>query len=73
MEFKLTEKETQAAKDFIKEHTHTEEFKAAGKMGFSTLGAQFTYHITPGGLGGCIVIECNHCKKFKDITDIDCW
>ena len=71
--FELDDVETQSAKDFIKEHDHSEEFKKMGKFCFSTLGQQFTYKITPGGLGNSVEITCNHCKEHKSITNIDNW
>ena len=73
MRFELDEVETSRAKEFIKEHNHIEEFKKMGKFGFSTLGQQFTYKITPGGLGNSTEIICNHCKEHKSITNIDNW
>ena len=66
-------RETKRAREFIKKHDHSEEFKAAGKMGFSTLGMQFTYTITPGGFGPLVSIKCNHCGESEDITDSDNW
>jgi RNase P subunit RPR2 len=71
--FTLDEKETKDAKEFIKEHNHKEEFLSQRKMGFSTLGQQFSYIITPGGLGNSVEIRCNHCHKTKDITNTDNW
>lgn len=71
--FELDDVETQSAKDFIKEHDHSEEFRKMGKFCFSTLGQQFTYKITPGGLGNSVEIICNHCKEHKGITNIDNW
>lgn len=71
--FELDDVETQSAKDFIKEHDHSEEFRKMGKFCFSTLGQQFTYKITPGGLGNSVEIICNHCKEQKGITNIDNW
>lgn len=71
--FELDDVETQSAKDFIKEHDHSEEFRKIGKFCFSTLGQQFTYKITPGGLGNSVEIICNHCKEHKSITNIDNW
>lgn len=69
--FELDNVETNRAKEFIKEHNHIEEFRKMGKFGFSTLGQQFTYNITPGGLGNSVSIVCNHCKEHKNITNID--
>lgn len=73
IEFKLNEKETQRSIKFIENHNHTDEFRKQGKLGFSTLGQQFSYIITPGGLGNSVTIKCNHCKQEENITDIDCW
>lgn len=71
--FELSGKSYEEAQEFIKEHDHSEEFKAQGKMGFSTLGQQFSYIFTPGGLGDSIEIRCNHCGENKDITDTENW
>ena len=73
MEFRLTDAEERAAKEFIKEHNHQAEFFAMGKAGFSALGMQFTYMITPGSLGNGVVIKCNHCGESKVITDTTNW
>jgi hypothetical protein len=71
--FELDDVETKRAKEFIKEHNHFEEFRKMGKFGFSTLGQQFTYQITPGGLGNSVEIICDHCKESKNITNTDKW
>lgn len=71
--FELDDVETARAKEFIKEHKHFDEFRKTGKFGFSTLGQQFTYEITPGGLGNSVEIICNHCKEHKNITNTDNW
>jgi len=71
--FELDDVETQSAKDFIKEHDHREEFRKMGKFCFSTLGHQFTYKITPGGLGNEVEIKCNHCDKSINITNTENW
>lgn len=71
--FELDDVETTRAKEFIKKHDHIEEFRKMGKFGFSTLGQQFTYKITPGGLGNSVSIICNHCKEHESITNIDNW
>lgn len=69
--FTLDAVETQNVKDFMKEHKHVDEFRNKGKFGFSTLGQQFTYTITPSGLGNSVTIKCNRCGESKDITNID--
>ncbi len=71
--FELDEKESQEAREFIKEHRHKEDYETEGKMGFSTTGGGFTYEITPTGLGPCITIKCNKCSETKDITDSEGW
>ena len=71
--FTLDEVETERARKFKEKHNHSAEFRAQGKLAFSTLGQQFTYEITPGGLGDTVVIKCNHCGESEDITNIDNW
>jgi hypothetical protein len=71
--FELTEAETKAAEEFRQAHRHKDDFEKRGRMAFSTLGMQFTYEITPGGLGNCVTIKCNECGEMKEITDSDCW
>ena len=71
--FTLDEVETERARKFKEKHNHQAEFKEQGKLAFSTLGQQFTYEIIPGGLGNSIIIKCNHCGEFEDITNIDNW
>ena len=71
--FILNEVETERASDFIKRHNHRKDFEAQGKLGFSSLGHQFTFSITPGGLGPLVVIKCNYCGEVEDITDSDNW
>lgn len=71
--FTLDEVETNRARKFKNEHNHNEDFKKEGKLAFTALGQQFTYEITPGGLGDCVVIKCNQCKDSEDITNIDNW
>lgn len=73
LNFALTKIETERAINFIEKHNHSEEFKKQGKLGFSTMGMQFTYIITPGGLGNSVSIKCNHCDQQEDISDIDNW
>ena len=71
--FELNEVETQRANDFIKKHSHAEELDKERKVGFTALGHQFTYEITPGGFGPLVSIKCNYCGESEDITDIDNW
>ena len=69
----LEEKETERAKEFMEAHSHQKELKAMGRSTFSAMGHQFTYMITPGGLGSLVSIKCNFCNEVKDITDTDSW
>lgn len=69
--FELNEVETERAKAFMKKHNHDEEFRAQGKLAFSTIGQQFTYEINPSSIGNFITIKCNHCGESEDITDTD--
>lgn len=71
--FELTEEETKRAAEFRNKHSHEEEFRAQGKITFTALGQQFTYTITPGGLGSDVTIKCNHCGETKNITNVDNW
>lgn len=73
LKFDLNNVETERAVSFIEKHNHHEEFIKEGRLAFSTLGMQFTYMITPGGLGNSVQIKCNHCGAQEDITDISNW
>lgn len=73
LRFELSDEETESAKEFRKAHQHKEEFAEQGKTFFSAMGQQFTYEITPGGLGHCVSIKCNECGETKDITDSKGW
>lgn len=72
--FDLGEEMTKRAEQFMKKHTHKEELmKEKGSLFFSSLGQQFTYTITPGGLGDMISIKCNYCNETEDLTNIEEW
>jgi len=71
--FTLDEVETERARKFKEKHDHSAEFRAQGKLAFSTLGQQFTYEIIPGGLGNSVIIKCNHCGETEDITNTENW
>ena len=53
---------------FKNAHSHIEDSEQS-KTFLSTMKQQFTYEITPGGLGHCVNIKCNECGETKDITD----
>ena len=70
----MDEKETEAAREFIKNHNHSNELMSKkGKPFFSSTGQQFSYTFNPGGLGTNVSIKCEYCKKSKDITNIEDW
>ena len=69
----LSEDETKKARKFMQKHNHLEEFKKESRMGFSSLGQQFTYTVTPGGLGLMTSIKSNKCGEHEDVTDYDNW
>ena len=46
---------------------------SAIKLVSCTLGQQFTFSITPGGLGPLVIIKCNYCGEVEDITNYDNW
>ena len=69
MDFKLTDKECQAAKKFIKEHNGQCDTPYGGTNGYP----KFSYIFSTFGLGDLVSTRCNVCKKEEDITDIDKW
>lgn len=73
IKFQLNDVESERAKEFMKKHNHNAELLKEGKMGFTALGMQFTYEITPGSFGPTVVIRCNYCKTEENITDFDNW
>lgn len=72
IQFTLTDIESKTAEDFIKEHKDCCREKLH-KPFFSTTGGEFSYIITPTGLGNCVTIRCDSCGKEKEITDISNW
>lgn len=72
MKFDFTEKEKESEKEFFVAHKNC-TYNILNKPFFSTTGGQFTYLITPTGLGDCISIRCNACGEIKDITDSENW
>ena len=73
MEFKLDEIESKRAEVFRKKHNHKDDFKKENKIAFTGLGHQFTYVITPGGLGNLVSVRCNYCGKTETLTNTDNW
>lgn len=72
IKFELNDKEEKAAKDFYQRHKNCCS-KIFGKPFFSTTGGDFSYIITPTGLGLCTTIRCNSCGEEEDITDSENW
>lgn len=62
---RITEKEEQGIGEFKKAHRNCK--------GKHKTGIQFSYIITPTGIGDCVAVKCNRCGKTKDVTDVDCW
>lgn len=71
--FEFSESESKKIREFQEQHAHAEEFRKMGKIAFSALGQQFTYTITPGGLGPVIKVKCNFCKAEQDCTCPEEW
>ena len=72
MEFRLTSKEEEEAKQFFLEHKEC-SYTHLSKPFFSTTGGQFTFLITPTGLGNMISVRCNICDEMREITDVSDW
>ena len=72
LEFRLNDKEEESAKEFREEHKNCCKEKLSKEF-FSTTGGEFSYIITPTGLGLCTIIRCNSCGEEEDITDIENW
>lgn len=71
--FELNEVETKRAQEFMKAHSHRKELDSMKRPTFSAIGHQFSYIITPSGLGPLVDIKCNFCNETKRITDICSW
>jgi ribosomal protein S27E len=67
--FELPEGETAKAQEFVQKHIH----KCCPNRPFTTMGMQFTYTITPGGLGPMVTIKCNACGETENITCTEDW
>ena len=70
--FEMNDKEEKAYEAFCEKHKDCCR-KRLGKRFFSTIGGQYTLHLTGTGLGYCWVVECNACHKKEDITDTSDW
>lgn len=66
MEFKLSKKEEEAAKAFIKEHNHPNFNKG-------TIGGHIDYIFTPTSIGNALSMYCAICGTQDNITDYDTW
>ena len=65
-EFKLTDKEYEGAKAFIKEHRHPKKEK-------ESIGGHVTLTFTPTAVGTGVRMTCGICGKSKNITDFESW
>lgn len=68
----FTENERESIESFYHKHKNC-CVKYLGKSFFSTTGGQYTFLITPTGLGNVIQVRCNVCEEVEDITDISNW
>ena len=66
IEFKLNEKEENAAKAFMEKHKHPEIYKGA-------IGGHIDFIFTPTSIGDACTIKCTICGSKKNITDYNCW
>lgn len=74
MNITFTEKEKEEIKKFHSIHKDCCT-KHLGKSFFSTTGGQYSFLITPTGLGDIVEVRCNACGEIEDITDnnwLDC-
>ena len=66
IKFELTDEESEKIRTFKKEHKHT-ILNQSGMPHFKSM-SQFTYIITPNGIGNQrIIIKCNECGEEKEI------
>ena len=70
--FRLTDTETQSAKEWMNEHKKvcTHSFQ---NENLPATGEHYYYKIIPSGIGHCVSIGCLYCNVEKDITDIAYW
>ena len=66
IEFKLSEKEEDAAKKFMEEHRHSDVYKGA-------IGGHLEYLFAPTSIGDACCIHCTICGEKKNITDYSKW
>ena len=66
IEFKLSEKEEAASKEFQEKHRHPDVNKGA-------IGGHIHYIFTPTAIGDACTIECIICGDRKNITDYSNW
>ena len=66
IEFKLSEKENELAKEFLQEHRHPEIYKGA-------IGGHINFIFTPTSIGDTCIIKCTICGSEENITDYNNW
>ena len=66
-EFKFTENEAKAAKEFEEKHI------GCVRKNPTAIGGHITYSFTPTGIGLGVTVKCNLCGEELDITDYGCW
>lgn len=66
IEFKLSEKEEAAARQFMEEHRHKDAYKGA-------IGGHLEFLFSPTSIGVACCIHCTICGEKKNITDYSNW
>ena len=66
VEFKLSEKEEAAAREFMEKHRHPKVYKGA-------IGGHIEYLFTPTSIGDACTIKCTICGTEENITDYNSW
>ena len=66
MEFKLNEKETEKAREFLEKHRHPDIYKG-------TIGGHINFIFTPTSIGDACSLHCSICNEEENITDYSNW
>ena len=67
-EFKMNDREADAAKKWTSEHKCSTRFWPKSV----TPSPRFTYSFTSTGIGDSVIVSC-HCGAKKDVTDYSSW
>jgi hypothetical protein len=66
--FTIKGKELERVEAFKKKHR-----ESCVKNRNLTIGEYWSYTFVPGGLGTGVIIECNLCGEYEDVTDDSSW